>query len=917
MKNFGINKQVIILAILPVYLITLILSAYFTHTQFEHITHSLNLHGIFIAKQLAPSAEYAIYSGNTEFILPQVKSILRNKKVIRIQILDKENHSIIDINDPVKISSRKKSILNYFFSRDKNHLVYTEPVISRKIPVEDYKNGKNITKRKNGSSKIGRVIVTLSTYYATNDKINYIKNSALISLVILIIFTLIVIRISHSITGPIKQLTETVRNIASGNLNSHIKENASGEIGILQSCINNMATELSKAQTGLEETLNSYTNELKETMEELEIRNAELDITRSRAISANKAKSEFLANMSHEIRTPLSGIIGFTELLQGTKLLPQQEDYTTTIQKSANNLLEIINDILDLSKIESGKTEINNTEFNLTDIIEDIINLLTPAAYEKNIELFYSISSNLPQTIVADAFRIHQIITNLVGNAIKFTETGYVYIRVDSGQLDTTEYSIRFTIEDTGIGMNANAKKNLFKAFTQADTSITRRFGGTGLGLVISRKLTLLMHGDIGFDSTLNHGSTFWFCIPVIPVNNLSDIHTQSVILTNKKIAVLATHPVAQQIFKNILVSWKCQTTIFHPDDFFATNNDNIKFDAIIIFIGRNDFNNKPFLSRLNQHSLPHPNLLVVSTRSHKRLDDFIDHYYDDAIFVSDKNEVLHNKLTGLFSQQQRKGKNLADQNKLKQHTDWSKLNILVVDDNDISLRLAEIILHKNNAGVTTARSGEQAIKYAGDKVFDIIFMDLHMPGLDGFETTSIIRQTRNHNSIIIALTANAMPKDIDKIEQAGINDIIIKPVNDNIMHNIINQWIYKNTTEKLYTDIKQKPQDNIFSLSLAREFTGNNEALALELFSMLRAELDEYTDTINQAVKENDIDKLKQIIHKLHGASRCCGTLELKTLSSEMENLINHKSRFNLNEKTLTLLKAIQRVKDFDLGNV
>jgi len=915
MKKLNISNQFIIFAITPALIISFTLSAYFILNQFNHISETLNKHGRFIAKQISPAAEYAVYSGNTESIEPIINTVIEDNSVLRIQILDKDKNSILDIKKNEKKSKSNNSIFDIFFENDKQ-LVFSEPIISEQSPIEDLtKHSKTSSIKK--YNLIGNVIVTLTTQYATEEKIKHIKNGSLISLIILIITTVIIIRKINLITLPIKSLTNTVRNIASGNLDTNIEKNAAGEIGVLQSCIIHMTEELKHSQSDMENQLNEYTHELQQTLEELEIRNAELDITRSKAIYANNAKSEFLANMSHEIRTPLSGIIGFTELLQGTQLSNQQKDYSDTIKKSAKTLLELINDILDLSKIESGKTEITTSTFNLIDIIEDIINLLSPTALDKNIELFYRIEKNVPNNIQSDPFRLHQIITNLIGNAIKFTDDGYVYLQVSMGEINNTESSIKFTVSDTGIGMSSEDKKKLFKAFTQADTSITRRFGGTGLGLVISRKLTLLMKGEIGFDSTEGEGSTFWFSVPVIPVPE----ELKKSELANKRIALCSNHFIAQQTFKTLLNNAQCHVETHFIADLNNPANIEKDIDAIVLFLSRKEINNKTIIEYISKLSFTKPSLLIASTRSHIELRNLQQYIFDNAVFTSEKIEHIKQKLIHTINKKSFVNElDNQDENIEKAH-DWSNINIMVVDDNEVNLRLAEILLHKHNARVTTARSGAQAIDYASMKLFDIIFMDLHMPGIDGYETTKKIREiTPGKQSVIIALTANARPQEKEKVIQSGMNGILIKPVSEAILQKVVNQWVLKESIKTPeFSEIKKTDSNTnnkiIFSLELAKKFTGNNEELAYELFSMLRSELDNYKTEISAAAKSSDLAKLHEQVHKLHGASRCCGTEELKETSSHIERLINQKITFDIEKEISLLLTAIQNVKNYDIG--
>ena len=917
MKRLGISKQIILIAIFPALIVSAILSSYYIWNQFDYISVSLKNHGKLIAKQISPAAEYATYSGNIELIKPLVNSIIKDNPVLRVQIFDKNNNVILDVSKAEDRTDKERSIFEYIFENEKQ-LKFSEPILVAQIPVDDTENPLLTISTNRKNIYIGKTVVTITTRYATEEKIEQIKHGAFITLVIILLATMVIIQISNSITKPIRSLTHTVKNIASGNLETRVENNASGEVGVLQSCVTHMANELKRSQSDMENQIDEYTQELQETMEELEIRNAELDITRSKAIYANNAKSEFLANMSHEIRTPLSGIIGFTELLQGTQLTNQQRDYSSTIQKSSKHLLEIINDVLDLSKIESGKTEITTSEFNLVDIIEDIINLLSTSALEKSIELLYRIEKDVPTIIHSDPFRIHQILTNLIGNAIKFTDKGYVYLQVALGEISDTDTSIKFTVSDTGIGMSISDKNKLFKAFTQADTSITRRFGGTGLGLVISRKLTVLMHGEIGFDSTEGEGSTFWFSVPVIPKTSESK---QSE-LNNKNIAFISNHFIAKQAYKTLFENWHCRVDAYSLKNLNNLSDIENANDILVFFLSRQEIENGNTAENLGKFQFSKPSMLIASTRSHSELRSLQQHNFDSAVFTSEKTEIIKQKLINTINRKTQDDDIDFLDEATSASVDWSNINILVVDDNDINLRLAEIILHRHKARVTTAHSGAQAIDYASMNSYDIIFMDLHMPGLDGYETTHKIREiTPGKQPVIIALTANAMPQEKDKVIESSMNGLLIKPVSSIILQKVVKQWVLKESikTPEINKDetansSQDTGEDAIFSIKLAREFTGNNEELAYELFGMLRGELDTYKECITDAVHSNSLTELREQVHKLHGASRCCGTTELKQVSSHIETLINQNIDFDVEKETRLLLAAIQRVVDYKI---
>ncbi len=907
MKPLGLSKQINIIALMPAFVVGIILSVYYTYDQLSFISQSQSEYGNFIIKQLQPVVEHAVTSNDTKALSTLLFSAVDDKNIAYIRVSDTNNNDIITVNN---VKPNKLSPYSAFYSA-----LSVEPVITLKTPVYQQRV---TAKDQLIKEVIANLEIKLNTNPVTIDKTDRILISAGITIITLLLLSLIVFRLSKKITSPIKSLSSSVRDIAAGDLDTHMELTATGELGVLETCINNMKNELIESRKDLQIQLDKYTHELQQTLEELEVRNAELDITRSRAIGANNAKSEFLANMSHEIRTPLSGIIGFTELLQGTPLSAQQEDYSSTIYKSAKHLLDIINDVLDLSKIESGKTDITKSEFNLIDIIEDIITLSSTAALEKNIELLYRIEANVPHTIHSDPFRIHQILTNLIGNAIKFTDSGYVYLQITMGEITDIESTLKFTVSDTGIGMTDNDKDNLFKAFSQADTSITRRFGGTGLGLVISRKLAVLMNGEIGFDSSEGEGSTFWLNLPITQITKNDD----KLELKGKRIAFFSNNFIAKQAYKTLFNNWQCDVANYTFENIKQLTDIEKTNDIIVFFLSRKEISSDNPSAISNNIIFTKPSLLIASTHSRSEIKKLQHQFFNNTnfrstAFTSEKTATLKQKIIAISDH--KKSQLTSEKNKfIATEKDWSNINIMVVDDNDVNLRLTEILLRKHKAHVTTANSGEQAINYANKQSFDLIFMDLHMPGLDGYETTKRIREiTPDKQVVIIALTANAMPQKKHMIEESGMNGIFIKPISEFILQNIVSQWVNKDDSSALpfeeYSNMQNS--DLIFSIDLAKKFTGGNESLAYELFDMLRAELPTYTNIIKTALKTNNHSELYQQAHKLHGASRCCGTIELKEASSLTESLIKQEIDFDFEKQCSILLDAIQNVAAYKVS--
>ncbi len=918
MKSWGIRQQVLILTLLPALLIALALTVYFTFSQIHYFTNTLNLHGNTIASQISPAAEYSVFSGNINSLRRILKHALMNdENVIKITISNENDVVLLSLEEnPVP---RKYPDFLYDLLSDKQALHFRQDIITEQLDVDDYDeslstDSSTVTPQKS----IGYVDLYLTTQYNTEQKILSLIQGALITIAILLFSGLLSVRISRQISQPVQLLTETVKKISAGDYHSHIRQDAPGELAILESCVNSMADELRLAQTDMEDRINEFTQELQQTLEELEIRNAELDITRLNAMQASKAKSEFLANMSHEIRTPLSGIMGFTELLINTDLDIHQRDYARTIHKSATNLLTIIDDILDLSKIESGKLEITVTRCNIIDIVEDVIDLLAPIAYEKNIELFYNLDPDVPHIIESDPVRIRQILLNLVGNAVKFTLNGYVFLNIEPDNQNENS-RIKLTISDTGIGMDQDSKQKLFSAFTQADTSITRNFGGTGLGLVISRKLVLLMKGEIGFDSTVDEGSTFWFTIPVNVINESSDEKFDELI--NSNIILIDDQILCRRALKAMLEQWGCNVTEFSldrctPEKQFTEFN---MADAVVVGISRKYIQHiDQYIECLDQLDKNTPVMTIASTRSYTELGQLNSGGLPNPTFRTARRSHIQKSLVDCINRTPVVIEGTYSTEEPKDVLLDPSLKVLVVDDNEINLRLAEIILKKNQYDVTTICSGEDSIELAKHNHYDLIFMDLHMPGMDGYNAAKQIRlhEDADNRPVIIALTANAMPKEIDKIESCGMDDVLIKPISAQLISDTISKWF----SDSHANDEHNTPDNTkvnsavIFSFEDARQLTNGNEALAIELFNMLIKELPDHRNGIQKALNNNDIRMLKDVTHKLNGASRCCGTPALRNAASALEAAINNGEENSFESRSTELVKEIDRLLEYEL---
>ncbi|MDH5233253.1 MAG: ATP-binding protein, partial [Gammaproteobacteria bacterium] len=520
----------------------------------------------------------------------------------------------------------------------------------------------------------------------------------------------------------------------------------------------------------------------------------------------------------------------------------------------------------------------------------------------------YNLQINVPRIIKADHIRIRQVLTNLIGNAIKFTEKGYVHLNIEHDGTSDEDAGIKFTVSDTGIGMNKSHKKTIFDAFSQADSSITRRFGGTGLGLTISRNLVRLMYGSIGFDSVYGEGSTFWFTIPVECINKSSaDILEQH---NNKHVALIDNHLHHRRSTISMLESWGYTVAVYDHKSHLDSDNKHSPeyFDAQIVNIYRPDLHEKDKEQFIPENT-DIPSLAIVSTRSYKELKNICHIGFDDAAFRSSKQVDIKNSLTNIIEKNETT--DVQEDTTISDKKDWSGFNILVVDDNDINLKLAELLLKSRGANTVTATSGEESIECAKKQDFDLIFMDIHMPGLDGYEATKRIRSLKSKNqAVIIALTANAMAKEKTIATESGMNDLLIKPISEQLVQDTIDKWLYKSPEIKPQTiPTNTKTKLETFSRDEAIELAAGNENLATELLAMLIEELPIYRAEIESAFMSNSKTRLKDNTHKIHGASRCCGTPALRHAAHQLENAIDNNIEEQLETNINLLIYEIDQL--------
>jgi two-component system sensor histidine kinase BarA len=808
LNKLNISSRILVSAILPLIVVTGALGYYMTIAHLNDIEREFIHRGDMLAYYLASYSEFGVFADNRTQLESDAIKLMREPDVVGVAIFNADEKLLVDLERPITGSiTDHRSIMNdaAIFSA----AIMPSQVMITDFPIPDYGDIRD----SNADKSLGRVEVRLSKASAIARQHEILWNSALLLIVGILASILLSFAISRTVTAPLGSIVKTVRRLHDGELGSRVPITSGGELTQLAGNINEMAATIQNSQSRLNTEVDKATSDLQKVVCALEEKNRELDTAREAALEAGKIKSEFLASMSHEIRTPLSGVIGYSQLLEKMEQTEEQHEYTRTITQAASQLLVIIDDILRFTRLDSGKPELDLSLITLHERFENILSIQATAAYDKQLELVLLVHSDVPVQIFSDANRIGQVLTNLVTNAIKFTEQGHVVIEVSLKISSDDGDIIEVAVTDTGIGMSSDEVGHIFEPFTQADTSTSKIYGGTGLGLSISKRLVELIGGNIGVTSEPGKGSRFWFTIPTTHIETDNFLTERP--LSGTRILLYERNTFSRRALRNRLLGWG--VSVFNSGLWAemlgmldVARREGNPYDLLVLGLSVQEYGRRLVTEILEdiRHSDDIPILLLIGSEAQQLSSGDMNLNRVKLISKPPRSdrmlraiqELLH---TGDAAEPASTATRPPNINAV--HGKLAGLKVLVAEDNEFNQGLIRHLLEDLGVSVTLAANGQQACDCAADTLFDLIFMDIHMPEVSGTEASNTIRAGKNRDTPIIALSADVFACE-EQLDNGSMQACITKPVTGHKLADILHTWAVpgldgKDAAHRLVTD--------------------------------------------------------------------------------------------------------------------
>lgn len=784
-----------------------------------------------------------------------------------------------------------------------NEWVFAAPVYSGK---QDSDSPFSVTRHAQ-RELIGGVRLVMSRQTLSSMKAEIVRAGLIVAVVFSAVLILVLYGITQRLTRPMRELSAVMRRAQSGEQDARAALGGTHEVVDMQNAFNTMmevlhnreqAIALARDKALVQERAAQWARDRAIDQERIaqEARDRAIEqgkalkIARDQALDSARAKGEFAATVSHELRTPLNGVIGMLDLIADMDLTGRQLEYVRTARNSADMLLSLINDILTFSKIDAGKTTLEVVEFDLRDKLEEILTLVTPQAQAKDIELVYVVEPQIPASLLGDTHHLGQVLLNLLGNSVKFTDIGTIAIRVTLRDEDDVHLRLCFEVVDTGVGIAADAQKRIFDAFSQEDSSTTRRFGGTGLGLAISRELVHLMGGEIGVRSAVGQGSCFHLELPFIRPRDAVQSRPLLPLTRIAHILLCDDNPLVRESIQTMLVGErvKLRCCASAADAIAALREvraaehfDVAIIDESMIHPGSNDFID----------ALAHGAREFVRLGIRPRADG---HWLPrlplaQALGKPVRRSTLTDCLRSLLASQLPTPRQTAGHGTQPARESFGGIRILVVEDNRANQEVATGMLERLGCEAVIAADGVEALELIAQSAFDLVLMDCHMPRMDGFEATRRIRSADApySNVTIIAMTANVQKSAMDQCHAVGMNDYLSKPVKLAVLRDMLNRWVEPEMATFAQTPVTVERTgignfviDKAYLAEL-REQIGDATDRMITTFL---EDLPGYVEQVHEALQARDMELLGRVAHTIKGAAANVGAGRLAQKAQQLE---------------------------------
>ncbi len=845
--NWGIRRRVLFLAVVPMALVSIMIGFYLTKAHIDYMRRMMDEHGHEIARNLGFAAEFSLLIDDRERLRQIVERAFFGPEIDAVMILDRHG----DV-----VARRVRQGFDSQLDRDGKSgtvEVYSYDVVSTASGKEESEE-----LRGDGESRhFGRVLVYLSRDHLASAAREVIVRSTLFILFGLLFASLLALLLARELLAPIQRIINLVGKVQRGDLSSRLVRRSGAELGELERGINSMVRTIENSQQNLESRVAEATAALQKTVAELREKGAALEVSRREAVEAGQARERFLALVSHELRTQLNAIIGFAELLEQAPDARQSREYVQIIHSASQQLLAIIDDVLSYSSLNAGTLQVEKKPFDPEPVLEDVVSLLSRDAHRKGLELVLMIHRDTPRRVIGDPVRFSQVVTNLLINAIKFTDSGEIIVVSESADDDHGGRQLLVSVDDSGIGIRESIRDSLFEPFVQGDSSIQKRFGGTGLGLSISRSLMEKMGGRIWLDESTLGGSRFCLALPAAdlgPSDGDDDLRNA---LVGYKALVADSHAVSRRAVKNTLLHFGMEVFV-QPRGLSleAAIHEAIDggepFDALVVGGKADEFPRSRML-QLQRLAADTGVRIVVLISDEDQIGDKRDMIEAGiCLTVSTKPIRRHRLLENLLqvidcgdapSSSERSSGPVAGASSAT-----TGATVLIADDNEFSRQLLQVSLMRHGVAVEATKDGFELLEKARRRKYDIIFLDINMPAMDGLSVARLIREeTINNLTPLVAVTADLYTSKAKSTREALFNATLFKPVKPDEVGALVDSLLQSRATPSPDEADAQKQGD---------------------LWTQPRffAALDEQLQLLLQAAQSGDREQLRRVAHQING---------------------------------------------------